>query len=64
VKPLLWNQRRMTRIEVENEIRRRGHPMPEDWNKEEVTSGIGIFNTKENILTYWLVGAGDDYGGR
>jgi hypothetical protein len=54
----------MTRIEVENEIRRRGHPMPEDWNKEEVTSGIGIFNTKENILTYWLVGAGDDYGGR
>lgn len=66
-KPKLpYGQTYKTSDEVKAEIKRRGHPMPpnEEWLKDEVVSGIGIYNTKEGILHYWLIGTSDEVAGR
>lgn len=63
---LAWNQRRLTRIELENELRARGHSIPSDdrWHQKELSTGIGIYNTEEKVLSSWLIDSGDEYGGR
>lgn len=50
--------------EVKKEIISRGHRVPSDWNQKQVVTGIGIYEKKEGILHYWLIGVSDDLPGR
>lgn len=63
---LPYGQSYKTPEEVKAEITRRGHPMPaeKEWKEDTVTSGIGVYKTREGILHYWLIGVSDEYGGR
>lgn len=65
-KKLPYGQRYMTPEEVKAEMKQRQHtvPPPEEWEKDEVVSGIGIYKTREGVMCYWLIGVSDDVAGR
>ena len=63
---LRFNQKKATVEEVKTELRNSGHLVPDDasWERSEVSTGLGVYDTKAQVLSYWLIGCSDEFGGR